>query len=177
MTVKFCKCFFCISWYDCIFLSLLWWIMLIDFSVEPILHCILIVTSWLQHIILLIHYWILFACILLTVFTSTFMGDTGSFHVISLSSFNSRVMSAAQKSSMVAQRLSICLQRRSCRRCGFDPWVGKIPWRRAWQPTSVFLPGESHEEGSLLATVHRVTKSQTRLTDLAFMHTHLTLPA
>ena len=29
-------------------------------------------------------------------------------------------------------------------RHGFDPWVGKIPWRRAWQPTPVFLPGESH---------------------------------
>jgi len=27
---------------------------------------------------------------------------------------------------------------------GFDPWVGKIPWRRAWQFTPVFLPGESH---------------------------------
>ena len=27
-------------------------------------------------------------------------------------------------------------------RHGFDPWVGKIPWRRAWQPTPVFLPGE-----------------------------------
>ena len=26
---------------------------------------------------------------------------------------------------------------------GFDPWVGKIPWRRAWQPTQIFLPGES----------------------------------
>ena len=26
---------------------------------------------------------------------------------------------------------------------GFDPWVGKIPWRRKWQPTPVFLPGES----------------------------------
>ena len=26
---------------------------------------------------------------------------------------------------------------------GFDPWVRKIPWRRAWQPTPVFLPGES----------------------------------
>ena len=25
----------------------------------------------------------------------------------------------------------------------FDPWVGKIPWKRAWQPTPVFLPGES----------------------------------
>ena len=30
-----------------------------------------------------------------------------------------------------------------------DPWVGKIPWRRAWQPTPVFLPGESHGERSL----------------------------
>ena len=26
---------------------------------------------------------------------------------------------------------------------GFNPWVGKIPWRRAWQPTPVFWPGES----------------------------------
>ena len=30
------------------------------------------------------------------------------------------------------------------KRCRFDPWVGKIPWRRAWQPTPVFFPGESH---------------------------------
>ena len=29
-----------------------------------------------------------------------------------------------------------------CRSLGFDPWVGKIPWRREWQPTTVFLPGE-----------------------------------
>ena len=36
-----------------------------------------------------------------------------------------------------------------CRRHEFSPWVGKIPWRRAWQPTSVFLPGNLHEEGSL----------------------------
>ena len=28
-------------------------------------------------------------------------------------------------------------------RCRFDPWVKKIPWRRAWQPTPIFLPGES----------------------------------
>ena len=27
---------------------------------------------------------------------------------------------------------------------GFDPWVGKIPWRRKWQPTPVFLPREFH---------------------------------
>ena len=31
----------------------------------------------------------------------------------------------------------------------FDPWVGKIPLRRAWQPTPVFLPGESHGQKSL----------------------------
>ena len=31
----------------------------------------------------------------------------------------------------------------------FDPWVRKIPWRRAWQPTPVFLPGESHGWKSL----------------------------
>ena len=37
------------------------------------------------------------------------------------------------------------------RRCGFDPWVGKIPWRRKWQPTPVFfLPGESHGWRSLV---------------------------
>ena len=33
-------------------------------------------------------------------------------------------------------------QCRRHKRCGFDPWVGKIPWRRVWQPTLVFLPGE-----------------------------------
>ena len=36
-----------------------------------------------------------------------------------------------------------------CRRCGLDPWVGKIPWRRKWQPTPIFLPGKSHGQRSL----------------------------
>ena len=35
-------------------------------------------------------------------------------------------------------------------RCGFNPWVGKIPWRREWQPTPVFLSGESHGPRSLV---------------------------
>ena len=34
-------------------------------------------------------------------------------------------------------------------RPGFYPWVGKIPWRRAWQPIPIFLPGESHGQSSL----------------------------
>ena len=32
----------------------------------------------------------------------------------------------------------------------FDPWVGKIPWRREWQPTAVFLPGKFHGQRSLV---------------------------
>ena len=36
-----------------------------------------------------------------------------------------------------------------CRRLEFDPWVGKIPWGRALQPTPVFLTGESHGQRSL----------------------------
>ena len=35
-----------------------------------------------------------------------------------------------------------------CRRCGFDPWVRKIPWRGKWQPTPVCLPGDSHGQRS-----------------------------
>ena len=35
-------------------------------------------------------------------------------------------------------------------RSGFNPWVGKIPQRRAWQPTAGFLPGESQGRGSLV---------------------------
>ena len=44
-------------------------------------------------------------------------------------------------------KASVCLQ---CRRPGFDPWIGKIPWSRKWQPTPVFLPGESHRQKSLV---------------------------
>ena len=40
----------------------------------------------------------------------------------------------------------ICLE---CRGPGFNLWVGKVPWRREWQPTPVFLPGKSHEQRSL----------------------------
>ena len=46
-------------------------------------------------------------------------------------------------------------------RCGFYPWVGKIPWRKKWQPIPVSLHRRSH--GSWQATVRGVTKSQTRL--------------
>ena len=71
------------------------------------------------------------------------------------------------KESHITERLSLSLSRAivafpgsasgkeptcQCRRLktrGFDPWVRKIPWRRVWQPTPVFLPGESHRQKSL----------------------------
>ena len=37
-----------------------------------------------------------------------------------------------------------------CRRPGFSPWVRKIPWRREWQPTLVFLLGQSHGQRRLV---------------------------
>ena len=59
-------------------------------------------------------------------------------------------------------------QCRRHKRGGFDPWVRKIPWMKAWQPTPVFLPGESHRQRSLenpmdreacWATVHGIANS------------------
>ena len=40
-------------------------------------------------------------------------------------------------------------QCRRHKRHGFNPWVRKVPWNRAWHPTPVFLPGESHGRRSL----------------------------
>ena len=43
-------------------------------------------------------------------------------------------------------------------------WVGKIPWRRTWQPTPVFLPGEFHGQRSLaglLGGIHGIAESDT----------------
>ena len=45
----------------------------------------------------------------------------------------------------------ISLQCRRHKRRGFNPWVKKIPWRRQWLPTPVFLPGEFHVQRSLVS--------------------------
>ena len=50
----------------------------------------------------------------------------------------------------------------------FDPWVRKIPWRRKWQPTPVFLPGKSHGQRSLARL--QSTESQRVAYDLATEH-------
>ena len=56
---------------------------------------------------------------------------------------------------------------RRFKRHRFDPWVGKIPWRRKWQPTAVFLLQYLMDRGDWQATVHRVRKSWTWLKQLS----------
>ena len=58
----------------------------------------------------------------------------------------SGVYNSRWKNNTALWNSRICLQ---CRRLGFDPWVGKFLWRREWQSTAVFLPGEFHGQRSL----------------------------
>ena len=48
---------------------------------------------------------------------------------------------------------------------GSVPGLGKIPWRKGWLPTPVFLPGEFHGQRSLVGYVHGVAKSWIQLSD------------
>ena len=74
-----------------------------------------------------------------------------------------RVKKKKKRASLVAQMVRNHLQ---CRRPEFDSWVGKIPWRRAWQRTPVFFWLEnSMDRGAWRATHHGVAKSQTQLSD------------
>ena len=68
---------------------------------------------------------------------------------------HSHTHTAYSGASLVAQIVNKLLQWKRCKRCGFNPWVRKIPWRRKWKPTPVFLPGTSHgteETGGLQST-------------------------
>ena len=67
--------------------------------------------------------------------------------------------------SLVAQMVKSLPTRQET---GFSPWVGKIPWRRKWQPTPVFLPGEFMDRRAWWAIVHGVRDSWTRLSENIF---------
>ena len=64
---------------------------------------------------------------------------------------------------------------RRCKRCRFDPWVRKIPWRRKWQPTPVFLPGKFHGQRSLAGYSpwsHKESHTAEQLSTHTHIHTH-----
>ena len=54
----------------------------------------------------------------------------------------------------------------------FDPWIRKIPWRREWQPTPVFLPGEFHGQRSLEGYSPWGLKESDTTEQLTLQHTH-----
>ena len=56
------------------------------------------------------------------------------------------------------------------RRCRFDPWVGKIPWSRKWNPILVFFPGKFHGQRSLAGWSPWAAKCWTWLSDWAYTH-------
>ena len=80
--------------------------------------------------------------------------------------------SPAFASRLVAQRLK---RLPAMQETGFDPWVGKIPWRRKWQPTPVFLPGESRRRRSLEGYGPRGHK-ELDMTEQLHFHFSLSLP-
>ena len=71
--------------------------------------------------------------------------------------FNWKSLNYTDLASSEAEGKDSACQCKRPRRPRFNPWVRKIPWRRKWLLTPVFLPGEFHE----WTTVHGVTKNQT----------------
>ena len=95
-----------------------------------------------------------------------------------LRSCHSAAAAAAKQTSLNAVNMLMCFpggasgkeltcQCGRCKRHGFNPWLRKIPWRRAWQPTPVFLPGESHGQRSLEGCSPQSLPGQTQLKRLS----------
>ena len=64
-------------------------------------------------------------------------------------------------------------QGRRLKSCGFNPWVEKILWRRKWQPSPVFLPGEPHRQRSLEGYIPWGPKESDTTERLSTAHTHI----
>ena len=89
-----------------------------------------------------------------------------------------RVMSLRRNYSMF-QASQVALEVKSppanagrFKRCGFNPWVGKIPSRRAWKPTLVFMPAESHGQRTLMGYNPSGSQSQTQVKQLSTNNPH-----
>ena len=64
---------------------------------------------------------------------------------------------------------------RRCKRLGFNPSVRKIPWRRAWQLTPVFMPGDSHGQRNLVGYSPRGHKESDTTEQLTLLYVSYTL--
>ena len=92
-------------------------------------------------------------------------------HIILIWSFETS-MSSWWTSQVTQFKESSCECWR-CGRCGFDPCLGRIPWRRKWQPTPVFLFESCMDRGAWQVAVHVVANSQTQPSDWVCTHTRV----
>ena len=86
-------------------------------------------------------------------FPSVFGGLSDTLHSFSLSLFFFFWFLVTMLSAHLKNKCIIKIIQNKCmleNNNGFDPWVGKIPWRREWLPPPVFLPGEFHGQRSLM---------------------------
>ena len=67
-------------------------------------------------------------------------------HILKQKNFKLIAVLQTSWASLVAQTVKNSPEKRP----GFSPWLGRIPWRREWQPTPVFLPGAFHGQRSLM---------------------------
>ena len=72
-------------------------------------------------------------------------------------------------------RWRICLQCRRHRKCEFDPWVGRIPWKRKWHPLQYSCLKNPMNRGAWWATVHGVAKGQTQLSTRHKVYVYISL--
>ena len=77
-----------------------------------------------------------------------------------------------QWASLVAQMIKNLLAKG---RTEFNPWVRKIPWRKEWLPTPVFLPGGSYGQRSLVGYSPRGCKESDRTERLTLSHFHVSI--
>ena len=106
------------------------------------------------------------------------MLSRGAFSSLNANNMNERVSQniTLAQGSLVGQSVpggsavKIHLQCRIYRRHRLHPWVGKVPWSRKWQPTSLFLPGKPREQRSLVG--HSPQGCRIRH-DLACAHAHV----
>ena len=82
---------------------------------------------------------------------------------------------STQATSSASQWLSSKESACQCRRSKFNSWVGKMPWRRKWQPTPVFWPGESQGQRSLegFNTTQRLNNNNNKATSKSQLKVHL----
>ena len=94
----------------------------------------------------------------------------------------SRLLPCMQAPGGSSGKESACQGRRQ-KRFNYDPWVRKLPWRREWQSTPVFLPGESHGQRSLVSyspqghTESDTTEATQRVCSFAALHIGSQVPS